>query len=110
MCKPVAAHGCVYGNRSLSGKFLKGFSDAASRSNIHTSTQPSDDAFTAMAAAGTLPDFCFVWSPSGYDEHAPDRRPDPAYVTKGQNLSWQRVDSVVEGGRLGEHGFPIDLG
>ena len=78
--------------------FYEELSDAASRSNIHTSTQPSDDAFTAMAAAGTLPDFCFVWSPSGYDEHAPDRSPDPAYVTKGQNISWQRVDAVVKAG------------
>ncbi len=76
--------------------FYKELADAASRSKIHTSTQPSDDAFTAMAAAGTLPDFCFVWSPAGYDEHAPDRTADPAYVTKGQNLSWQRIDAVVK--------------
>jgi hypothetical protein len=79
-------------------KFYKELSDATSRKSIHTSTQPSDDAFTAMAAAGTLPDFCFVWSPSGYDEHAPDQTPDPTYVTKGQNLSWQRVDAVVKAG------------
>jgi hypothetical protein len=79
-------------------KYYKELSDATSRKSIHTSTQPSDDAFTAMAAAGTLPDFCFVWSPSGYDEHAPDQSLNPQYVTKGQNLSWQRVDAVVKAG------------
>ena len=79
-------------------KFYKELADAASRKNIHTSTQPSDDTFTAMAAAGTLPDFCFVWSPAGYDEHAPDRTVNPQYVTQGQNLSWQRVDAVVKAG------------
>ena len=40
----------------------------------------------------------FVWSPAGYDEHAPDQTADPQYVTKGQNLSWQRVDAVVKAG------------
>jgi len=79
-------------------KFYKELADAKSRQSIHTLSQPSNDSFTAMAAAGTLPDFCFVWSPSGYDEHAPDQTPDPEYVTKGQNLSWQRVDAVVRAG------------
>ena len=79
-------------------KFYKELADAAGRKNIHTSTQPSNDTFTAMAAAGTLPDFCFVWSPAGYDEHAPDRTANPQYVTQGQNLSWQRVDAVVKAG------------
>jgi hypothetical protein len=51
-----------------------------------------------MASAGTLPDFCFVWSPAGYDEHAPDQTANPQYVTQGQNLSWQRVDAVVKAG------------
>jgi hypothetical protein len=51
-----------------------------------------------MATAGTLPDFCFVWSPAGYDEHAPDQSANPQYVTEGQNLSWQRVDAVVKAG------------
>jgi Phosphoesterase family len=79
-------------------KFYQELSDPTSRQNIHTSTQPANDAFTAMAAAGTLPDFCFVWSPAGYDEHAPDQTPNPQYVTKGQNLSWQRVDALVKAG------------
>jgi phospholipase C len=79
-------------------KFYQELTDPTSRQNIHTSTQPADDAFTAMAAAVTLPDFCFVWSPAGYDEHAPDQTPNPQYVTKGQNLSWQRVDALVKAG------------
>ena len=79
-------------------KFYRELADPTSRKSIHTSSQPSDDKFTAMAAAGTLPDFCFAWGPSGYDEHAPDRTADPLYVTKGQNLSWQRVDAVVKAG------------
>jgi Phosphoesterase family len=78
--------------------FYRELSPPASRANIHTSTLPANDAFTAMAQAGTLPDFCFVWSPAGYDEHAPDQTANPRYVTEGQNLSWQRVDAVVKAG------------
>jgi hypothetical protein len=79
--------------------FYQGLGDATSRKSIHTSTQPADDAFTAMATAGTLPDFCFVWSPGGYDEHAPDTTPaDAGYVTAGHDLTWQRVDAVVKAG------------
>ena len=78
--------------------FYKELSQPASRANIRTSTLPANDAFTAMAQAGTLPDFCFVWSPAGYDEHAPDQTANPHYVTEGQNLSWQRVDAVVKAG------------
>ena len=78
--------------------FYRELADPTSRKSIHTSTQPSNDTFTAMAAAGTLPDFCFVWSPAGYDEHAPDQTANPQYVTEGQNLSWQRVDAVVKAG------------
>ena len=77
-------------------KFYQELADPMSRKSIHTSTQPSNDAFTAMAVAGTLPDFCFVWSPAGYDEHAPDLTKNPQYVFDGQNLSWQRVDAVVK--------------
>ncbi|MDB6084171.1 MAG: hypothetical protein JWN43_2052 [Gammaproteobacteria bacterium] len=78
--------------------FYKELADPMSRKNIHTSSRPTDDAFTASAAAGTLPDFCFVWSPAGYDEHAPDRSANPQYVTQGHNLTWQRVDAVVAAG------------
>jgi phospholipase C len=79
-------------------KFYQELSDPASRKRIHTSTLPSNDAFTAMAAAGTLPEFCFAWSPAGYDEHAPDVTHNPKYVTDGHNLTWQRVDAVVKAG------------
>jgi hypothetical protein len=50
-----------------------------------------------MAGNGTLPAFCFVWSPSGYDEHPP-HKPDPQYVQRGHDLVWQRVDAVVKAG------------
>jgi hypothetical protein len=65
----------------------------ASKANIHTSAD-----FLTMAADGTLPDLCYVWSPIGYDEHPPDARPDPQYLQKGHDLTWQRVDAVVKGG------------
>jgi phosphoesterase family protein len=79
-------------------KLYRELSDPASRRNIHTSTDPSSDRFTQMAANGTLPDFCFVWSPNRFDEHAPDRTRDPEYVKKGHDLIWQRVDAVVKAG------------
>ena len=91
-------------------KYYQELANAKSRQNIHTSTQPSDDAFTAMAAAGTLPDFCFVWSPAGYDEHAPDQTANAQYVTEGQNLSWQRVDAVVKAGGWADTVFISDVG
>lgn len=53
--------------------------------------------FIPMAKAGTLPQVCYVWSPSGYDEHPPHIS-EPGYVTKGQNLVWERVQAVIDGG------------
>lgn len=80
-------------------QFYVELADAANRALIHTSTSPVDDKFIAMAKAGTLPQFCFVWSPAGYDEHAPDTTPkDPNYVKKGHDLTWARVDAVVNAG------------
>ena len=79
-------------------RFYAELNDSASRRHIHTSDSPASDKFTEMAAKGTLPDFCFVWSPVGYDEHPPDQTNDPGYVKKGQDLTWQRVDAVVRGG------------
>lgn len=76
-----------------------------SRNSIHASTGPADDTFTAMAAAGQLPQFSFVWSPNGYDEHAPDAGADPQYVRKGHDLTWQRIDAVVRGGLWAETVF-----
>ena len=79
-------------------QFYTELSNPASQTHVYTSSDPASDKFTKMATAGTLPDFCFVWSPNGYDEHAPDRTHDPAYVKKGQDLTWQRVDAVVQAG------------
>src|SRR6185436_6834083 len=45
----------------------------------------------------TLPQVCYVWSPSGYDEHPPHVS-DPGYITNGQNLIWDRVQAVIDGG------------
>ena len=78
--------------------FYQELANPTSRRNIYTSTAAADDQFTAKALGGTLPDFCFVWSPAGYDEHAPDQSHDPEYVTKGHNLTWQRVDAVAKAG------------
>jgi hypothetical protein len=50
-----------------------------------------------MAKAGTLPQVCFVWSPAGFDEHPPATS-NPGYVTDGQNLVWDRVQAVIDGG------------
>ncbi|WP_113718223.1 alkaline phosphatase family protein [Arthrobacter dokdonensis] len=49
-----------------------------------------------MAKAGTLPQICYVWSPAGYDAHAPHVS-TPDYVTKGHNLVWDRVQAVIDG-------------
>jgi hypothetical protein len=68
------------------------FTELMSSSSIHTS-----DEFLTMAAQGDLPALCYVWSPSGYDEHPP-AQPNPTYVTVGEQLTWQRVDAVVRGG------------
>ncbi len=54
-------------------------------------------AFIPMAKAGSLPPVCYVWSPAGYDEHPPHVS-DPTYVQKGQDLVWQRVQAVIDGG------------
>src|SRR5262249_29693570 len=78
--------------------FYAELNNAASRTHVYTSDDPASDKFTEMAASGTLPDFCFVWSPNGYDEHPPDRTRDPDYVKKGQDLTWQRVDAAVRAG------------
>jgi len=52
-CRGRRPHvGRVYRKRSISLEVLQELADAASRKNIHTSTQPSNDTFTAMAAQG----------------------------------------------------------
>jgi hypothetical protein len=50
-----------------------------------------------MAKAGTLPQLCYLWSPAGYDEHPPATS-NPDYVKNGQDLVWQRVQAVIDGG------------
>ena len=47
-------------------QFYAELSDAASQANIYPPRK-----FIEMARRGTLPDFCFAWSPAGYDEHPP---------------------------------------
>ena len=73
-------------------KFYTSLTVAPGNGNVHPPNQ-----FIPMAKGGTLPPVCYVWSPSGYDEHPPAVS-DPTYVTKGQDLVWQRVQAVIEGG------------
>jgi hypothetical protein len=72
--------------------FYAELQDPQAAPNVHRSAD-----FLQMAGAGTLPHVCLVWSPSGYDEHPP-RTSDPAYVQRGQDLTWQRVSAVVDAG------------
>ena len=73
-------------------KFYTSLTVAPGNGNVHPPSQ-----FIPMAKGGTLPPVCYVWSPSGYDEHPPAVS-DPTYVTKGQDLVWQRVQAVIDGG------------
>jgi hypothetical protein len=73
-------------------KFYASLGTPAATASIHPPSQ-----FVPMAKAGTLPRICYVWSPSGYDEHPPAVN-DPAYVTHGHDLVWQRVQAVIDGG------------
>jgi len=104
--KHVEAAGKTWGAFTGSDRYPLSFyqelHDAGSQALIHTSNLPSNDQFTRMATQRTLPEFSFVWSPSGYDEHAPDQTKDPAYATKGHDLTWQRVDAVVRAGDWAE--------
>jgi hypothetical protein len=68
-------------------------SNASAHANVH-----GPGAFVTLAHAGTLPDVCYVWSPSGFDEHPPQTPNSPDYITKGQNLVWREVDAVVAAG------------
>ncbi len=61
-----------------------------------THVYPPKD-FIPMAKAGALPQLCYVWSPAGYDEHPPHVS-TPDYATRGQDLVWQRVQAVIDGG------------
>jgi hypothetical protein len=73
-------------------KFYTSLTTPPGTARVHP---PKD--FIPMAKAGTLPQICYVWSPSGYDEHPPHVS-DPGYITKGQDLVWDRVQAVIDGG------------
>lgn len=73
-------------------KFYKSLATPPGSAEVYP---PKD--FIPMAKAGTLPQVCYVWSPAGYDEHPPHVS-TPDYVTKGQNLVWDRVQAVIDGG------------
>ena len=68
------------------------FTELANAPDVHAAGD-----FLTMAARGELPSLCYVWSPSGSDEHPPAQS-NPGYVTAGEHLTWQRVDAVVKGG------------
>ena len=74
-------------------KFYKDLNDPSWAANVHTSAD-----FISMAKAGTLPEVCYVWSPSGYDEHPPLNPGDTTYMAKGEDLKWQQVQAVVDAG------------
>ncbi|MCW2752737.1 MAG: hypothetical protein JWQ32_148, partial [Marmoricola sp.] len=80
-------------------KFYASLNTPAGVANIHP---PSE--FIPMAKAGTLPQVCYVWSPSGFDEHPPATN-NPGYVTAGHDLVWQRVQAVIDGGGWAETTF-----
>lgn len=90
--------GAFTGSDRYPVKFYAELNDPASQAHVYTSSGPTSDKFIKMAAKGTLPDFCFVWSPEGYDEHAPDVTHDPKYLKKGHDLTWKRVNAVVKAG------------
>jgi hypothetical protein len=73
-------------------KLYRSLSTPPGHANVHPASR-----FVPMAKAGTLPQVCYVWSPGGYDEHPPFAS-DPAYVSRGQDLVWQRVQAVIDGG------------
>ncbi len=73
-------------------KFYTSLSTPPGNGQVH---RPAE--FIPMAKGGTLPRICYVWSPAGYDEHPPATS-NPGYVADGQNLVWQRVQAVIDGG------------
>jgi hypothetical protein len=73
-------------------KFYNELNTPAAKRHIHR-----PDTFLKMAKEGSLPPLVYAWSPDGSDEHPP-QKPDPGYVTRGQDLVWQRIDAVVKAG------------
>lgn len=74
-------------------KFYTSLTSPAGQQHLHP---PKD--FIPMAQAGLLPQVCYVWSPGGYDEHPPYASPNPGYISAGEQLVWQRVQAVIDGG------------
>ncbi|HEV2952708.1 MAG TPA: alkaline phosphatase family protein [Candidatus Dormibacteraeota bacterium] len=86
------AHGVEWAAFPDQSKYpISCYSNLAGDSHVHT---PDD--FLSMAAQGSLPPLCYVWSPSGFDEHPP-LVSNPGYVTAGENLTWQRIDAAIKG-------------
>jgi phospholipase C len=75
-------------------KFYAELDSSAAKKHIHAAPE-----FLTMAAAGTLPQLVYAWSPAGSDEHPPFQKSDPNYITRGQDLVWQRIDAVVKAGQ-----------
>jgi hypothetical protein len=85
------------------------FMDTTNNYPVHFFTEVSDQAsrrlwldsttFPAVAAQGKLPQVCYVWAPGGKTEHPPPKdKPNPSYVSDGQDFVWQSVDAVVQAG------------
>jgi hypothetical protein len=89
-------HGVTWAAFPASGdyplKFYSELQTPAAMKHIHAAAD-----FVTMAKSGTLPQLVYAWSPTGSDEHPPSK-PDPAYITRGQNLVWERVNAVVQAG------------
>jgi len=78
-------------------KFYTELSTPGRAANIHAATAGSADPLVTMADSGHLPNLVYAWSPAGSDEHPPSK-PDPGYLARGQDLTWQRVDAIVRAG------------
>jgi hypothetical protein len=75
-------------------KFYKELQTATAKKHLHP---PGD--FVKMAAAGTLPQLVYAWSADGSDEHPPLKKGNTAYISRGHNLVWERVDAIVKAGQ-----------
>lgn len=79
-------------------KFYSELATPARVGNIHRARAGAPDPFIALVNTGGLPNVTYVWSPGGYDEHPPYKTSDPGYLQRGHDLTWQRVDAVVNAG------------
>lgn len=79
-------------------KFYQELNTPQRAAKIHPVRAGAPDPFVAMAKAGTLPRLVYAWGPGGADEHPPYMKSDPAYLARGHDLIWQRIDAVVKAG------------